>query len=424
MEVDNVEVYMRDPVRVPISLLYPDPNNPRLALEDAPGYGDPTGLFKEETRKRIFEELGEAAYDVQSLVEAIIGQGWMPIDRIIVWPHPHDSGRHVVLEGNRRRLALERIRGSELDKARRKLGRMKAKPAAYPTQHVEEQQALVAHLERIVADTDELEVVPINAATVDELEHKLPRVLAVRHITGAKEWGNYAEDLWLLNRYHQLFTDKHGSSARPFWDPEVIGRVADEASLTAVKTKRQLKASSWYSHFRAEWEDSLPADEEFGPTDYYLFENISRKPWVRQRLGIDDEALALPPEAEAVLFKWVFAQPRGKTADDNPNVFYRHENVLLWDQMKRYDDDHSTAFAARFDVENPDDAPTMHEVEAEWLMHKARRKPHALLDDLLRRLSDLTAETLATEGRVLRAQLEQLREYADKYIKMIDAAEA
>ena len=214
-------------------------------------------------------------------------------------------------------------------------------------------------------------------ATVEELEHKLPRVLAVRHITGAKVWGNYAEDIWLLNRFHQLFEDKHGKAAA-FWDPEVIQRVGDEASLSEVKAKRQLKAASWFSHFRAEWEDNLPDGEEFKRTDYYLFENISRKPSVRQRLSVDDNALNLPAETEKVLFQWVFSQPRPGTADDNPNVFYRHENVLLWDQMKRYDDDNGTAFASRFDVENPDDAPTMHEVEAEWLMHKARSKPHAL----------------------------------------------
>ena len=419
-----METYLREPIKVPIEKLYPDPNNPRLALKDAPGYSNPAALFDEETRKRIFEELGEAAYDVQTLVEAIVGQGWMPIDRMIVWTHPDDGDRYVVVEGNRRRLALDRIRGPELDKARRKLERMQAKPATYPAQQIEEQQRVVAHLERIVADTADLEVVPINAVTVSELEHKLPRVLAVRHITGAKMWGNYSEDLWLLNRYHQLFADKHGPGAGLSWDAEVIGRVGDEASLTMTKAKRQLKAANWYSNFRAEWEDSLPAGEEFRKTDYYLFENISRKPWVRQQLGIDDNDIALPPDAEAVLFKWVFAKPRGKNADDNPNVFYRHENILVWVQMKQYDDQNGTAFAARFDPENPDDAPTMHEVEAEWLMHKARRKPHAVLDDLLRRLGDLTADTLATEGRVLRAQLVQVREHADKYIKMIDAAEA
>ena len=111
----------------------------------------------------------------------------------------------------------------------------------------------------------------------------------------------------------------------------------------------------------------------------------------------------IPPEAEAVLFKWVFEKVRGRTADENPNVFYRHENIALWDQIRRYDDKHSTSFASRFDIANPDDAPTMHEVEAEYLSHRARRKPHAILDDLLRRLADLTAEMLANEGAILRA---------------------
>ena len=418
-----MEKYLKAPVAVPIEQLYPDPNNPRLAMEEAPGYADPAALFDEVIRKQIFEELGDTAYDVEGLVEAIVGQGWMPIDRIIVWHHPDESDKGVVVEGNRRRLALERIRGPELDKARKKLARMEAKSTSYPAHEVEQQRTLVAHLEAIAADTNRLEVVPINAATVAELEHKLPRVLAVRHITGAKMWGNYAEDIWLLNRFHQLFVDKHGNAAA-FWDPEVIQRVGEEASLSEVKTKRQLKAASWFSHFRAEWEDNLPEGEEFKKTDYYLFENISRKPSVRQWLTVDDNALNLPAEAEKVLFQWVFSKPRGKTADDNPNVFYRHENVLLWDQMKRYDDDNGTSFASRFDVENPDDAPTMHEVEAEWLMHKARKKPHAVLDDLLRRLAEITADTLANEGQVIRMQLAQVAEYAAKYIKMIDAAES
>ena len=43
--------------------------------------------------------------------------------------------------------------------------------------------------------------------------------------------------------------------------------------------------------------------------------------------------------------------------------------------MKKYDDNNGTSFAARFDPQNPDEALTMHEVEAEWLGHKAKRKP-------------------------------------------------
>lgn len=419
-----MESYLRKPERVSLDDLYPDPNNPRLGLDDAPGYQDPAALFDEEVRKRIFEDLGQDAYDVNSLVEAVIAQGWMPIDNIIVWQHPTVSGRYIIVEGNRRRLTLERIRTVELEKAKKKLARMRAKASAYPKADIEEQESLVAHLEQIVADTATLEVVPINATTVDELEHRLPRVLAVRHITGAKTWGNFAEDLWLLNRFDQLFQDTHGADTPLFWDASVIGQVADEASLGHTVAKRKLKAAKWYSHFRAEWEDELPDDEEFEASDYYLFENISRKPWVRQQFNIGEDDLVMPPETERTLFNWVFRLPRGKTAADNRNVFYRHENVLLWDQMKRYDDEHGSDFAGRFQVDNPEDAPTMAVVEAEWRMHKVRRKPHAVLDELLRRLAELSAETLTSEGRVLRAQLKKVGELADKYVKMIDAAEA
>jgi LmbE family N-acetylglucosaminyl deacetylase len=420
----GVESYLRAPITVSIDQLYPDPNNPRLALEDAPGYSDAGPLFDGDTRARIFDELGRDAYSVDSLVQAIVGQGWMPIDNIIVWHHPSVGDRYVVVEGNRRRVALEHIRTTEAEKARRKLERMERRASSYPKAEIDTQKEVVARLERVVKDTNNLQVLPIDADSVEELEHKLPRVLAVRHITGAKEWGNYAEDIWLLNRYYQLFTDKHGDRMDPFWDPSVIGRVSDEASLSTTRAKRQLKAASWFSRFRANWEDQLPEGEEFSKTDYYLFENISRKPWLRLQFGISEEDLTIPVGAEEVLFKWVFRHPRGRTADENPNVFYRHENVLLWDQMKRYDDKHGTGFAGRFDVSNPEDAPTMQEVEAEYLAHKAGRKPSAIIDDLLQRLNDITADKLATEGEILRAQLVQLRDQADMFIKMIDAAEA
>jgi len=91
--------------------------------------------------------------------------------------------------------------------------------------------------------------------------------------------------------------------------------------------------------------------------------------------------------------------------------------------MHRYDDASGTSFASRFDVENPDEAPTMHEVHAEYLMHKASKKPHAVLDDLLRRLSEFSAEQLAVEGGFLRGQLVKVRDMSEKFIKMIDASE-
>jgi len=419
-----VETYLyTDKLEVALDDLWPDPNNPRLGLEEAPGYSDPAKLFDAPTRDKIFVELGEAAYNVDDLVAAIVGQGWMPIDNIIVWEHPDNGKPRVVVEGNRRRLALERIRNDLLPKEKRKLERMQAKASTFPKSQLEAQEQLVQRLERIVKSTEKLPVVRIAADSVEELERKLPRILAVRHISGTKDWGNYAQDLWLLHRYQQLFDDKH-PGVEIFWDDAVIGQVADEATLTKMKAKWQLKAANWFSHFRAEWEDQLPEGAEFQKSDYYLFEQISRKPWVRQQLGVEDGSMLLPEQAEKALFEWDFKLPRGKTADENPNKFFRHENITLWDQMNRYDQDNGTSFALRYDVENPEDAPPMNELQAAYLTHKAQRKPHAVIDELLQRLSDLTAEQLATEGQIFRVQLERLRDEATTFLKMIEAAEA
>ena len=184
------------------------------------------------------------------------------------------------------------------------------------------------------------------------------------------------------------------------------------------------KAASWFGHFKAEFEDELPDGEAFSKTDYYLFELISRKPWIRQQLGIGEDDRAISAESEQVLFDWIFKLPRGRAADDNPNVFFRHENIKVWDDMHKYDQANGTDFAANFDVSDPDSARPMAEVEAEWLSHKAKRKPQAIIDDLLKRLSELTAERLATEGTALRVQLERLRDQADVFVKMIDSTEA
>lgn len=417
-----METYLKKTIFASLDQLWPDPNNPRLALAEAPGYADPEKLFDEEIRRQIFEDLGDSAYAVDDLVAAIVGQGWMPIDNIIVWEHPDGSERHVVVEGNRRRLALERIRGVQLPKEQRKLERMQAKARTYPKHQIEEQEELVARITEIVADTEHLPVLPIAAESVEELKDKLPRILAVRHITGAKEWGNYAEHLYLLQRYQHLFEEAHPDRDF-FWDDALIHHVANEASLGDTKAKRRIKSASWFGHFRAEWEDELPEDQEFVKTDYYLFEQVAAKPWVRQTLGVGDDSVHLSEETEAALFEWAFKLPRTGNADTNPNKFFRHENITLWDQMARYDQDNSTAFAVQFDITNPEAAPRMHEVEAAYLTHKAQRKPHAVIDDLLLRLSELTAEQLASEGQVFRVQLEQLREQAEKFLKMIAATE-
>jgi hypothetical protein len=417
-----MEIFLEQPIRVPFSSIYLDPNNPRLGLDEAPGYENRAALFDPELQTQTEESL-RRVYDVDSLATAIIGQGWMPIDNIVVWTYPEQESLHIVVEGNTRTLALRQIRGPILERETKKLKRMEeGRTTGYAEHDVREQQGLVRRLNQIVLDTNDITVVPLAAHTVEELKRKLPRVLAVRHITGAKEWGNYAEDLWLLQRYHDLFEEKHPGSKTLFWDPDLIKGVATEASLKQLDAKRKLRAASAFSHFKAEYEDRLPEEEEFSRQDYYLFENIAKKPFLRDQLGFGEDELHLSSDGEDVLFEWIFKGPRPTRAEDNENVFYRHENVLVWDQMKRYDEKHGTGFASRFDVSDYKNVPTFREVEAEWAAHKARKKPQAVIDELLRRLEELPAAALLTEGEFLRAQLERLHSVSGKYLRLMDRA--
>jgi len=250
--------YLRSAIKVPFQSLYLDPNSPRLAPDHPPGYEDSERLFEKELQtfleKRVEEEFG-----VDELLQAVIGQGWIPIDAIVVWEHPDGSQRNVVLEGNRRTVTLRRIR-DRLPKERAKLERMRSGKSRVAPRELKTQEELIAQLARIVAETETIMVLPLDAADYKELEIKMPRVLAVRHITGAKPWGNYAEDLWLLQRYEQLFAEElPGKELR--WEPAVITRVADEASLSAVAARRQLMTQSAYSHFKSRFAEELQTEK-------------------------------------------------------------------------------------------------------------------------------------------------------------------
>lgn len=413
--------FLRDPISVPLDSLYLDPNNPRLARDEMPGYEDLDALFDEDTQIALRARVDQF-YNVKDLIHAISTQGWMPIDNIVVW-QPPGADNYVVLEGNTRREALRRMR-DQLVREKEKLTRMKrgGRRQAYALHDIEKQTADVERLERIVADTETLTVVPIDADTVQELEAKLPRVLAVRHITGAKPWDNYAEDLWLLSRYDTLFKERHpGEDLR--LEIALIRQIADEASIGDIVAKRSLLAASCFSHFKAEYEDQLPEGEVFSPSDYYLFENIVKKPFVRAQLGLEDDPtmLHIPEQGEEALFNWVFVKPRGKSADDNPNIFFRHENVLVWDEMHRHDEKHGTSYASRFDVEDWQSAPVMKEVYAEYLTHKLRPKPTDILDQLLRALDQLDLATLAGEGPFLRTLLSNLHQKTGDVLRVVDA---
>jgi len=178
MEGDQVETYLRSAVKIPIGRLYPPtrttPGSPsRTPLATAtrrpcstrrPASGSSRNSARPHTTCRPWWRPSSARAGCRSTASSS-------------GHHPDDGDRHVVVEGKPPPAGARAHPGPRAREGAAEAG-SGCRPSLRPTRRkqIEEQQALVAHLERIVDDTTDLEVVPINAATIDELEHKLPRV--------------------------------------------------------------------------------------------------------------------------------------------------------------------------------------------------------------------------------------------------------
>ena len=90
--------------------------------------------------------------------------------------------------------------------------------------------------------------------------------------------------------------------------------------------------------------------------------------------------------------------------------------------MRRYDDDKGTSFSKRYDVDNPDDAPAMMAVQAEYWGHRAKRASTDVLEQLLAQLNSLDADALISQAAFLRPKLEQIVERAGIIVAMMKAA--
>jgi hypothetical protein len=412
--------YLKDPIKVPFTKIFLDPNNPRIAPSegDRPGYDDPAQIFDKEVQIHL-EQRVEEVYKVTELEPKIVAQGWVPIDNILVWDHPKKKGHYIVLEGNTRTVVLRRIR-DRLDKERAKLERMTERKKSYAAKDLDEQGEVVNQLEQIVKDTDQLTVYPVDAKTPEELEEKLPRLMGVRHITHAQQWSPYALNLYILSLYRRMFYEKHKAGTDLKLEDDLIKKVAAEVSLPSTKTRRNIQAASAFSHFKRRYEDRLPAGEQFGDEDQYFFELILQNELPRKQFEFEKNDLQLAEEMEEVLFKWAFQLPR-IDADENPNVLYKAESLRLWNQMKRYDNSKGTTFADQLNVADPDSATPVKRLEAEFLAHKAQVSPVETVQSLLDSFRNLKVDTLMSQASHLRPMLEEFRNRAENYLKMLDA---
>lgn len=410
---------LQDAKLVPFDKIHLDPNNPRIAPESPPGYLDDNALFAEDLQQTL-EERVRAVYDVANLEDSILAHGWVPIDSIIVWEHSHRPGHYIVVEGNTRTVALRALRGSRLERERKKLEKLKKNPSGFK-EDLRVQQDLVDRLEKISNQTDQLRVFPVAAKSVDQLQAILPRLLGVRHISHAREWKPYAASLYILSLYERLFRERHGNKGDLRLEDDLVNAVATMVSLNSTKARRSIQSASAFTHFKRDYEDRLPEGEVLTDEDHYFFELILQNAYPKEQFNVNKDSLRLPKESEEVLFQWAFSKPRPGKNEENENIFYKAESVRLWNQMSTYDSKNATNFAKQLDVSSPDEARPISVIEAEFLNHKAQKTPVDTLTSLIKALQDLKVDTLLSQQEHLNPIFDRIAHQVARYQKMMKA---
>jgi hypothetical protein len=193
-------------IKVPLQKLLLDPNNPRF-LEDhsdrvaEANYAD-SGV-QMQTAKRMSKE----NYKLEELKKSILTNGWQPVDRIFVRKLPRLPGHYVVLEGNRRLMALREVQ----DKLK----------------------------EEVLKQVDPLPVLEV-VGTEDEEESRaqVAYLLGVRHHGSLKKWRPFAQAHNLYQRYLQLgkMTDE---SFR--WNESIAAEIGDRLGIEVDEIEERLR---------------------------------------------------------------------------------------------------------------------------------------------------------------------------------------
>lgn len=388
---------LEKPITVSLEQLFLDPNNPRLAREQRPGYAHPGEFMTPEAQAELQRQLRHR-YRLSGLVSTILSVGWLPVDAILVWQPPGLPDRYLVVEGNTRVVALRTIRKSWEEETARLLraqARGDARAEALATQKL-------ARAEAVVRASERLEVQPVRAASPAELAERLPRLLGVRHLSHAQNWRAPAVNLYLLSLYREAFGEAHGGEPLRL-DDELLAQVAQSTAVSPWRARRGVQTANAFLHFKSRFSERLPAGEAFLEDDQGFFTRLLEPGHARDRFGVGERDLLLPPAGEEALFAWAFRLPRGQgDGSENRNVWRSADDVALWSRLARYDEEHHTAFAGWLDPERPETARSMAEVELEYLTHRGHQSPVDALRGLLDTLRRVQVETLRTRRDELR----------------------
>lgn len=228
---------------VPIENLLFDPNNYRFQdLEDYVA-AEETRFHEDSVQKRAYKRLRDDE-GLLALKRSILTNGYVPSEKLIVWPYRWLQGKYVVIEGNRRLAAAKWL--------------------------MEDYHSGVDIPEHVLASIENL---PVVIAEGNEEDTAVLRagLMGIRHVSGIKEWGGYQRAKLIVT-----MRDSLGLSPTD---------VAYRLGMTVHEVNRRYRA------FKAL--QQMHEDEEYGiyckPNMYNLFHEAVSQTKIKEWLGWDED---------------------------------------------------------------------------------------------------------------------------------------
>ncbi len=223
-----------------------DPNNYRFLDLKEYVFADRARYHEDgvqERAQRLVELDGQD--ELRALKESIEANGYVPIEALVVRPYPHQEGKYVVVEGNRRVAAMRWLQKDS-------------------------KSGGVSVSRELLKSFGQLPVVIIDPDVAGY--ERLQRVLmGLRHVSGTKEWGGYQRAKLVVELVER--------------EELSISDAAKSIGMSSYEAKRRYRASKAL--------DQMQQDEEFGsyatPRMYILFHEAVAQPKIREWLGWDED---------------------------------------------------------------------------------------------------------------------------------------
>ena len=228
--------------RVSLAKLYLDPNNYRLIHEDEQRQVPDEQITDKDVANRTFRLLlGNNSQNIKDLTDSFKANGYLPVDQIQVRELSSEKGTaYVVVEGNRRvaalKLLLQQYQNQSID-----LGKL---------------------------DTDIFSRVPVVLYDNPSELHHLT-LMALKHISGNKKWGEWNQAKLLENmiNQHQLSENK----------------VCVKVGISKTELRRNLRALALTNQYQ-----QSDYGDQFKENMFPMFREAARSPELKDWLKWDD----------------------------------------------------------------------------------------------------------------------------------------